>query len=108
MAEINENDYICIDTRVFDRCIQRKDGFIRRYDKIITDYNKIIDRLSQNWKGRGADTFITDAGKIRTNIKGIADILANMCNVLEDCRTVIAQTDSMLSEYNRNPDEEQK
>ena len=48
MAEINENDYICIDTRVFDRCIQRKDGFIRRYDKIVTDYNKIIEDITSD------------------------------------------------------------
>lgn len=106
MADINQSEYHCVDTRVFDRCIQQKDSFIRRYDKIVTDYDKIVNRLDSNWKGAGADTFLKDAKVVRTNIKGIADILAGMCSVLEDCRTVLDEVDKGLGEMNRNPDGE--
>ena len=103
---VNESEYICIDSRVIDRCIEQKDSFISRYDKIVTDYNQIVDRLSQNWKGKGADTFIKDARVVRTNIKGIADILASMVNVLTDIRQVIGDVDRQLGENNRNPEAE--
>ena len=101
-----ESEYHCVDTRVIDRCIEQKDSFIRRYDKIVTDYNKIVDRLSANWVGRGADAFINDARVVRTNITGIADILANMVNVLTDIRQVLGEVDHQLGESNRNPDAE--
>ena len=103
---VNESEYVCIDSRVIDRCIEQKDSFISRYDKIVTDYNQIVDRLSQNWKGKGADTFIKDARVVRTNIKGIADILASMVNVLTDIRQVIGDVDRQLGENNRNPEAE--
>ena len=103
---VNESEYICIDSRVIDRCIEQKDSFISRYDKIVTDYNQIVDRLSQNWKGKGADTFIKDARVVRRNIKGIADILASMVNVLTDIRQVIGDVDRQLGENNRNPEAE--
>lgn len=101
-----ESEYHCVDTRVIDRCIEQKDSFIRRYDKIVTDYNKIVDRLSANWVGRGADAFINDARVVRTNITGIADILANMVNVLTDIRQVLGEVDHQLGESNPNPDAE--
>lgn len=106
MADINQSEYHCVDTRVFDRCLQKKDSFIRRYDKIVTDYDNIVDRLDRNWKGSGAETFIKDARVVRTNITGIADILAAMCSVLEDCRSVLGEVDRGLGEMNRNPDAE--
>ena len=103
MAETNNSEYRCIDTRVFDRCIEQKDSFIRRYDKIVTDYDKIVERLGSNWSGEGASTFLEDARIVRTNITGIADILANMCSVLVDCRAVMDEADRGLGEMNRNP-----
>ena len=105
MAELNHDEYHSIDTRVFDKCIQKKDSFIRRYDELYSDYDAIIARLKPNWKGPAADIFFEDAGKVRTNIGGIKDILATMCDVLEDCREVIAQTDTALGDFNRNPDQ---
>ena len=106
MAETNNSEYRCIDTRVFDRCIEQKDSFIRRYDKIVTDYDKIVERLGSNWSGEGASTFLEDARIVRTNITGIADILANMVNVLTDIRQVLGEVDHQLGESNRNPDAE--
>ena len=103
--KINSNEYHCIDTRVFDRCIEKKQSFISRYDEIVSYYDEIVDKLEDNWEGLGANTFIKDAKVVRTNIKGIADILSHMCNTLEDCREVIAECDHALEDLNRNPDQ---
>uniref|UniRef100_UPI0029305DA6 hypothetical protein n=1 Tax=uncultured Ruminococcus sp. TaxID=165186 RepID=UPI0029305DA6 len=103
MAEINHDEYHSIDTRVFDKCIQKKDEFIRRYDELYSDYDAIINQLKPNWKGTAADIFFEDAGKVRTNIGGIKDILGTMCDVLEDCRKVFGETDHSLGDFNRDP-----
>lgn len=99
-------EYHCIDTRIMDRCIEKKDSFIARYDKIVTDYDKIVADLSGNWFGEGAHAFIEDARVVRTNITGIADILANMVNVLVDIRAVVGEVDHQLGDMNRNPEGE--
>ncbi len=98
------SEYVCIDTRVFDRCIEQKDNFIRRYDEIVTFYDEIVKKLGDNWKGQGADAFLDDAKVVRTNIKGISDILSTMCNTLEDCREVVRDCDKSLEDLNRNPE----
>ncbi len=103
VAATRNSEYHCVDTRVFDRCIQQKDEFIRRYSSITTRYHQIIRHME--WYGEGALAFIEDANKVRTNLTGIGDILSTMCNVLEDCRTVIEQADKELGEVNRNPDQ---
>ena len=100
------SEYHCIDTRIMDRCIEKKDSFIARYDKIVTDYDKIVADLSGNWVGEGACAFIEDARVVRTNITGIADILANMVNVLVDIRAVVGEVDHQLGDMNRNPEGE--
>lgn len=106
-ASANSNsEYHCIDTRVMDNCINKRESFISRYDEIVTFYDEIIKGLEGNWEGKGADTFFSDAKEIRTNITGIADILAHMCNALRDCRDVVADCDSSLADLNRNPDGE--
>lgn len=103
---MSESGFVSIDTRAFDKCIARKDEFIRRYSEIVTDYDAIINRLSENWSGEAANVFFEDARKIRTNIVGIADILSKMCSTMEDIRAVLAEVDSSLGEFNRNPDAE--
>ncbi len=103
MADVKSSDYHCIDTRVMDRCIAKKDNFIRRYDQINSKYAEILKKME--WQGEGADAFFDDANKVRTNLKGIGDILANMCNVLVEIRAVIEETDKGLGECNRNPEQ---
>ena len=106
MAEIISEEYRCIDTRVFDRCIKAKTQYTRKLAELTTRYEKTVAKLKESWQGQGADAFFNDAQKVRTNLKGIADILGNMCNVMEECRTVIANTDKSLGDFNRNPDQE--
>lgn len=94
---------ITLDTKAFDAVKDLKDEIITDYDRINSDYDKIITKLLANWKGRGADAFREDATKVKTNIGGIYDILKTMCDTLDDCRKVIAEADSGNGDFCRSP-----
>ncbi len=102
----DNKDYVCIDTRAFDNCIALKQNFIARYAAISGRYERIIKEISDNWQGESADLFLDDAAVIRKNIGGIADILANMCNTLDDIHKKLIETDKSLGEFNRDPSAE--
>lgn len=93
-----------IDTRVIDRCIAKRANLTYRYDMISTKYEEILKGIK--WQGEGADAFFDDANKVRTNLKGIGDILSTMCDALQDIRSVYETTDKALAECNLNPEEE--
>ncbi len=92
-----------VDTRVIDRCIAKRADFVRRYDAISAKYGEVLSKIE--WQGQGADAFFNDANIVRTNLKGIGDILATMCDALLDIRSVYESTDKALAECNRNPEE---
>ena len=89
-----------IDTAYIDEAIAKRDHLIAEYDRINLEYDRIIAELMNNWQGRGADAFRSDAAKVKTNIAGIYDILKLMCDTLEDCKRIIAEADGALGEYN--------
>ncbi len=92
-----------LDTKAFDAVKDLKDELVADYNKLKDDYDKIISTLLANWEGKGADAFREDATKVKTNIGGIYDILKTMCDTLDDCRTVFAETDSGNGEFCRKP-----
>ena len=98
------SEYVLLDTKAFDAAIAKKDDLIRQYDEINNEYDRIVNTLLNNWKGRGANAFKKDAQTVKTNIVGIFDILKIMCDTLTDCRAIFAECDTSLGEYNRNPD----
>ncbi len=101
---MQDNGYVVLDTRAFDDAISRKADLINSYDALNTEYDRIVTELLNNWKGKGADAFKKDAQTVKTNIVGIYDILKIMCDTLTDCRSVFAECDTALGEYNRNPE----
>lgn len=103
---MESNEYIVLDTRAFDKAIAKKQDLINSYNELNQEYDRIVNKLRQNWKGRGATAFLKDAQTVKTNIVGIFDILKTMCDTLEDCRDIFAECDAALGEYNRNPDAE--
>ena len=96
-----DNGFVLIDTSIIDEVIGRKDHLVSEYDAINTEYERIIADLLKEWKGKGANAFKNDAEKVKTNIAGIYDILKIMCDTLEDCKSIIAEADTALGEYNR-------
>ena len=99
-----DSGFVLLDTKSFDNVINKKNDLINEYDRINNEYDRIVNTLLQNWKGRGAAAFRKDAQTVKTNITGIFDILKLMCDTLEDCRSIYAECDKGLGDYNRNPD----
>lgn len=95
-----------LDTKSFDNFFSNKEIFIKKYDEINNDYNRIVSTLLENWKGLGADAFKKDASDIKTNITSIYDILQNMFNTLTDCYEVFKECDKSLGDFNKNPNQE--
>ncbi len=100
---MEDNGYVVLDTKAFDAAIAKKADLINSYNALNTEYDRIVATLLNNWKGKGATAFKKDAQTVKTNIVGIYDILKIMCDTLTDCRSVFAECDTALGEYNRNP-----
>lgn len=101
---MEDHGYVCLDTKAFDAAIAKKQDLINSYNELNTDYDRIVNNLLRDWKGRGASAFRRDAQTVKTNIVGIFDILKIMCDTLTDCREIFGECDAALGEYNRNPD----
>ena len=104
--------YNLLDSRKFDEFINARASLLSEYDSINQKFNTIVQNLANpqnpqisNWKGQGADAFIQDAQQVRTNIKGIQDILKTMCDTLIDCRTVFEECDISLGKANESTGE---
>lgn len=93
-------DYNVLDTRAFEKFTSSKDELISRYSLLTEEYDSVVNYLSTNWKGKGADAFIEDAEKVRTNIIGIKETLNMMCDILSDCLEIYTQCDVSLGKAN--------
>lgn len=98
----NGGGFVVLDTGAVDKAISLGDDLIRAYDALNADYERAVDALLRNWKGRGADAFRKDARAVKSNITGIYDILRTMRDTLSDCKAIFAECDAGLGEYNRN------
>lgn len=103
---MSDSGFVVLDTKAFDAAIARKPLLIESYNALNQEYDRIVNRLMENWKGCGATAFQRDATVVKTNIVGIFDILKTMCDTLSDCREIFSECDAALGEYNRNPDGE--
>jgi len=103
---MTDNGCQTIDTKAFDAVMDIKDELVSDYDKLNSEYDRIIETLLSNWQGKGADAFREDATKVKTNIGGIHDILNTMCDTLTDCRSIIAETDTAMGDFNSKPFEQ--
>lgn len=101
---MSDSGFVVLDTKAFDGAIAKKQGLINSYNVLNQEYDRIVNDLMANWKGRGATAFQKDAMTVKTNIVGIFDILKTMCDTLSDCKEIFSECDAALGEYNRNPD----
>jgi len=101
-----DNGYNVLDTRAFDAFIAKRESIVNRYNEISNTYDDIVKSLLNNWVGKGAIAFRSDAKRVKANITGIYDILNMMCDTLTDCRQIFDECDRSLGNFNRNPDAE--
>ncbi len=95
-------DYNLLDTQAFDNFIISQKSLKERYAAIVRDYDRIVQELLNDWKGKGADAFREDSEKVAANIVGIQDILNTMCDTLLDCRDVFGECDISLGNNNKD------
>lgn len=90
-----------INTEYFNNFIEGMAAILQEYDDISTELDTIISTLKKNWKGKGAVAFFGDVSVVRTNVSGLKDVLQTMCDMVEDCRDVFHECDSVLGEQNQ-------
>ena len=94
-------EYKVLDSRIIDAVIAQRGRWLQSYKEIDGSYQDAVNRLLENWQGRGADAFREDTRAVQRNISGIYDILRTMCDTLSDCREVFSECDKGLDNYNR-------
>jgi len=104
---MQNQEFILLDTRKFNNFIDSRASLLSEYNRINQRFNSIVQTLSNNWQGQGAEAFTQDVQKVRTNLGGIEDILRTMCDTLIDCRTVFEESDSSLGKANQSAGESQ-
>lgn len=97
-------EHTLLDTRAIDKFLDQRASLIKRYQDLDAEYDKIIQSLKQEWKGRGADAFFEDAKNVKSNITGIKEVLNSMCDLLKNCRDIYGETDTSLGKANRDVD----
>lgn len=94
-------DYKLLDTSKFEGFLSKSSEWNNEYKRIQDQYDEIVKFLESNWKGRGADAFVDDAKKIKTNIVGIGDALKTMCDILSDCEDILSSSDTSIGKLNQ-------
>lgn len=103
-----EHGYNLLNTGMIQKAVAKRDDILQKYDKIDSDYDAIVKKLLDNWKGDGAEAFEKDAQNVKANLTGVYEILKIMCDTLQDCLSVFQECNAGLEEYNRNPKGENK
>ena len=90
-----------IDTEKIKEAENRRQELQQKYEEIKSQYDNAIKSLKGNWEGIGAEVFYGAADNINSNIKNLGEVLGYMCDVLNDCLTIISQTDKQIGDGNR-------
>lgn len=93
-----------LDTTKFIEFIEEKPMLLTEYERLLNKYDEIVKTLTGpdgKWKGVGADAFASDAEIVKTNIIGLGDILATMCNTLQDALEIFDECDKSIGQANK-------
>ncbi len=98
---MSDNMFNVLDVNAIDRFIELKPVMNSMYSDLCKEYDSIVAALASEWRGRGGDAFVKDAIKVKSNIKGIKDVLNTMCDMLIDCRNFFEECDNSIGSANR-------
>ena len=74
----NNGEYTFLNTKAFDAFIEQKESILQRYNEINSTYDETVRTLLDNWIGRGADVFRSDAKKVKEKGFDLNDLLDQM------------------------------
>lgn len=86
-----------LDTAHFNDTILTYAKYIRQFESIVSNVDSIINRMAENWKGKGRDAFEKDCRVVQINLKDISDIMYDLRDALIDAHAGYMQTDQALS-----------
>lgn len=69
-----EHGYNLLNTGMIQKAVAKRDDILQKYDKINSDYDAIVKKLLDNWKGDGAEAFEKDAQNVKANLTGVYEI----------------------------------
>ena len=61
---------------MIQKAVAKRDDILQKYDKINSDYDAIVKKLLDNWKGDGAEAFEKDAQNVKAKISAKLSYMA--------------------------------
>lgn len=75
-------DNSSLDTKNFDSTVAAYKGYIKDFEDLVSDVNKICANIVDNWKGKGRDAFEKDYRQVQINLKDISEIMYELRDAL--------------------------
>ncbi|WP_149679317.1 WXG100 family type VII secretion target [Thermoclostridium caenicola] len=86
-----------LNTSNFNSVLTAFSGYIREFEDLVSEVNKICETLVQNWKGEGRNAFEKDYRQVQINLKDIAGIMYDLRDALIDAHAEYIKTDDALA-----------
>lgn len=98
MAKSNSSGQVNhLDTNNFNETILAFNGYIRRYESIVSSVEQITGQVLARWYGVGHDAFEKDCKQVQLNLKDIAGIMYDLRDALTNAHSEYMKTDNSLS-----------
>lgn len=86
-----------LDTINFNSTINNYSGYIKRYEGLVEDVDRIVSKVLANWDGEGRDAFEKDCKQVQINLKDVAEIMYDLRDALINAHAEYMKTDNSLS-----------
>ena len=86
-----------LDTLHFDETASAYEGYIRQFEALVRDVDRITGAVLKEWKGQGAKAFEKDCKQVKLNLKDISDIMYDLRDALINANSEYLKTDQEVS-----------
>lgn len=86
-----------LDTISFDSTIVAYNDYIRRFEDIVDEVDRITGEVLSHWDGDGRKAFEKDCKQVQINLKDVAEIMYDLRDALTDAHAEYMKADNSLS-----------
>lgn len=86
-----------LDTISFNSTINAYSGYIKRYEGLVEDVDRIVSKVLDHWDGKGHDAFEKDCKQVQINLKDVAEIMYDLRDALINAHAEYMKADNSLS-----------
>ncbi len=86
-----------LDTKSFSDTYTAYANYVKQFEALVGEVNKICKNMVDNWKGKGRDAFEKDYKQVQVNLKDISDIMYDIRDALIDAHAEYIKADAALS-----------